>query len=171
MLVSTAALAAVVYKWTDSNGVVHYSDEPAPGAVKMQLGPAPMHGTPAAASNPTEGLAQKPKDPLKKPLPRLGYTEIVVVAPTAARTYVDEPVSVSLNLSPELQQGHVLTWYLNDSPRAETDTSFVIDRLDRGAYAMRATITDTASQETASSNTVTFYVRQPSLVGPLKPKK
>ena len=38
MLASLAAFAgqaAVIYKWTDAQGVVHYSDQPVPGAQKI----------------------------------------------------------------------------------------------------------------------------------------
>ena len=37
-LASFAGQAAVVYKWTDSDGVVHFSDQPVPGAEKITTG-------------------------------------------------------------------------------------------------------------------------------------
>ena len=35
LLTAVAAQSAVIYKWTDANGVVHYSDQPVPGAEKI----------------------------------------------------------------------------------------------------------------------------------------
>ncbi|HTY50119.1 MAG TPA: DUF4124 domain-containing protein, partial [Steroidobacteraceae bacterium] len=35
---STAAMASIVYKWVDADGVTHYSDTPVPGAVRTELG-------------------------------------------------------------------------------------------------------------------------------------
>ncbi len=31
-----AVHAAIVYKWTDADGVVHFSDQPVPGAEKIR---------------------------------------------------------------------------------------------------------------------------------------
>jgi hypothetical protein len=44
--------------------------------------------------------------------------------------------------------------------------SFVLPHLDRGTYALAASITDQQSSESQSSNTVTFFVRQPSALSP-----
>ena len=35
MVVSGTALPATVYKWVDADGVTHYSDQPHPGAQKV----------------------------------------------------------------------------------------------------------------------------------------
>ena len=37
-LAAFAAQAAVIYKWTDADGVVHFSDQPVPGAEKIYTG-------------------------------------------------------------------------------------------------------------------------------------
>ena len=63
-----------------------------------------------------------------------------------------------------LRPNHAITWHLNGKqlefpPDA---TSFALPHLDRGTYALAATITDQQTGESQTSNTVTFYVRQPS---------
>ena len=35
LLTAVTAQTAVIYKWTDANGVVHYSDQPVPGAERI----------------------------------------------------------------------------------------------------------------------------------------
>ena len=35
LIAACAAPAAVIYKWTDADGVVHYSDQAVPGAEKI----------------------------------------------------------------------------------------------------------------------------------------
>jgi hypothetical protein len=73
-----------------------------------------------------------------------------------------------LNLAPGLKPNQSITWHLNGKqlefpPDA---TSFPLPHLDRGAYTLAATITDQETSESQSSNSVTFYVRQPSALAP-----
>ncbi len=44
MLALNAAQGAELYRWMDKNGVVHYSENPAPDAEKIRIG-APVAGT------------------------------------------------------------------------------------------------------------------------------
>jgi len=162
LLAPLATLAGPVYKWTDADGVVHYSDQPQPGAEKVDIGTVQSLNMPV----PKGSSAPAPKAEQKKPAPGLGYTEITVSSPPAGKTYIEEPVPVSLVLVPGLLPGHTITWYLNDSPLEETGDAFTLERLDRGAYTLYATITDPASGDSVSTKTVPFYVRQPSELAP-----
>ncbi|MFI4890205.1 MAG: DUF4124 domain-containing protein [Steroidobacterales bacterium] len=161
-------LGAVVYKWTDADGVVHFSDQPGPGAEKVTIGQAPLYGTPKqqAATPP-----KKAQEPAKAPVVRLGYADIKITSPAAEKTFFDEPIPVNLMLNPGLRQDHMVTWYLNGSPLSQDAVSFTIPYLDRGAYTLYATITEPATQASTNSDTVTFYVRQPSVLAPQYPKK
>ncbi|MGB5449739.1 MAG: DUF4124 domain-containing protein, partial [Woeseiaceae bacterium] len=51
-LVASAAHADA-YKWTDADGVVHYSDRPEPGAERVDLGTATGGQRRAASPGPT----------------------------------------------------------------------------------------------------------------------
>jgi Domain of unknown function (DUF4124) len=162
-----ATFATTVYRWTDANGVVHFSDQPAPGAEKVAIGPTKLYGTPKGSAP-----AQAPKksvDALKAL--HLGYTSIAISSPAAEKSYFDEPVPVTLTLVPGLRDGDIITWYLNGVAQDEKSESFTYGHLDRGAYSLYATITDSNTQESTSSAPVSFYVQQPSLLSPLHPKK
>ena len=54
-LIPANALAQQIYKWTDANGQVHYTDQPPPdraaGSVAVDKGPTPPPPPPAAAGN------------------------------------------------------------------------------------------------------------------------
>ncbi len=168
VLTPLAVAAGSVYKWVDADGVVHYSDQPQPGAEKLEIGTVQTLAMPVPKNAAGQ---QKPKEAPKKAPLGLGYTEIKVTSPASGRTFIDEPVPVSLSLSPELQQGHTITWYLNDSPLGETDPSFTLERLDRGSYTLYATIADASGAETVNSPSVTFFVRQPSMLAPQHPRR
>ncbi len=82
-------------------------------------------------------------------------------------------MAVHLNLSPTLRPNQTITWHLNGKqldypPNA---VSFALPRLDRGTYALAATITDQQTSESQTSNSVTFFVRQPSALSPQSPLK
>jgi Domain of unknown function (DUF4124) len=165
-----ACLATTVYRWTDANGVVHFSDQPGPGAEKVPIGPTKLYGTPKPVTQ-QQPKKNTPEAPKKAQLLHLGYTSLAVTSPAAEQTFFDEPIPVALSLSPELREGHALTWSLNGAPLEQNAGTFTINYLDRGSYSIQATITDSGTQESASTAPVTFYVRQPSLLSPQRPKK
>ena len=45
-------------------------------------------------------------------------------------------------------------------------TAITLPHLDRGTYRIGATVTDSATGQSRSTNEVTFYVRQPSELSP-----
>ena len=162
--------AGQIYKWVDADGVVHYSDQPHEGAEKTELGTVQTLHMPVAPNAPLPG-AQAPQPAQKKPAAGLGYSEVSVSSPPDGKTYTDEPIPVTLDLHPGLQGGHTIAWYLNDLPLEQTDSTFTIDRLDRGAYTLYATVTDAAGTDSVSSKAVKFYVRQPSELAPKHPRR
>jgi hypothetical protein len=153
--------AAVVYKWTDADGVVHYSDQSVPGAEKIYTAggsSASASGAPAASSSPAGA---------KKEAAGLGYATFAIISPTPEQTFFgDEVVAVNLSLEPGLKPEQTITWHLNGKELEDTSSHFALPRLDRGAYVIAATITDQASGESRTSDSVTFYVRQPSELSP-----
>ena len=72
---------------------------------------------------------------------------------------------VRLSLTPALKPNQIITWHLNgkqldDQP--PTAMSFTMQSMPRGAYVIAATITDAVTGASQTSDSVTFYVRQPS---------
>jgi hypothetical protein len=167
LLAAFTAQAAVIYKWVDADGVVHYSDQASPGAEKIVT---------AGSSSPAASGARSASAPTAQAPQRsaggLNYSEFSIASPAPEQTFFgDDVVAVHLNLSPSLRPNQVITWHLNGQ---ELDfppdaVSFALPRLDRGTYALAATITDQQTSESATSNSVTFFVRQPSALSPQSP--
>ena len=164
-LAAFGSQAAVVYKWTDADGVIHYSDQPVPGAEKIYTasstsGSAERGSAASDSSTPST----------KKQAAGLGYTEFAITSPTADQTFFgDEVVSVNLSLEPALKPEQTITWHLNGKQlddQGPTTAHFALPHLDRGAYVIAATITDQVSGDSRTSDSVTFYVRQPSELSP-----
>src|SRR5271170_5649909 len=94
VLATFAGQAATVYKWTDADGVVHYSDQPVPGAEKVYTG--------TGSSSTSGGRAAPAKlPPTAKPVTThgLGYSQFFIVTPAPDQSFFgDEPIPVQLAL-------------------------------------------------------------------------
>jgi hypothetical protein len=167
LLTAFTVQAAVIYKWVDADGVVHYSDQASPGAEKIVT---------AGSSSPAASGARTATAPSTSPQRAaqggLNYTDFSITSPAPEQTFFgDDVVAVHLNLSPSLRPNQAITWHLNGKeldfpPNA---VSFALPRLDRGTYSLAATITDQQTSESETSNSVTFFVRQPSALSPQSP--
>ena len=174
MLASLAAFAgqaAVVYKWTDSDGVIHSSDQPVPGAEQIFTAGSPTAG----GSVPSERSANRTGPaPNRNVAPGLNYSQVAITSPLPDQTFFgDDVISVHLALDPALKPGHTITWHLNGKQLEDagpTATQFALPHLDRGTYALAATITDQTTGESLSTDSVSFFVRQPSALSPLHQK-
>jgi hypothetical protein len=165
-LAAFAGQAAVIYKWTDAQGVVHYSDQSVPGAQKIYT-TSPTAAGSGAPSN-SNASAQTPAAP--GTAPKQAYSIVAVTSPSAEQSFFgDEPIGVALALDPNLKAGDTVTWHLNGQQLTDQGpgtTQFTLPHLDRGTYAIAATVTDTQTGVAQSSPSVTFYVRQPSALSP-----
>ena len=164
-LAAFAGHAAVVYKWTDAAGVVHYSDQPEPGAEKIHTAPSSLNGAVAPARSNPDAAA-----PNGEPATFiLGYAQFAVASPTPEQVFFgDEPITVNLTVAPALKLNHTLTWSLNGKELQDHANSarFNLPTLERGTYAIAATVSDPETGESRSTDSVTFFVRQPSLLAP-----
>jgi hypothetical protein len=157
--------AAVVYKWTDADGVVHFSDQPVPGAEKIVTDGGSSRGilNTAAPGAPPAGTP--------KAATLLATTRISIASPTPDQTFSgSETMYASATVEPDLQpNGPIsISWSLNGSPVAEGEgsTRFALPDLPRGVYTLSATLTDIASGATKSADPVTFNVLRPSVLSP-----
>ena len=162
-----AGHAAVVYKWTDAQGVVHYSDQPVPGAVKIltnSTSPNSIAPVPAGANPAAQPPAKTPRSSAA-----LDYSVVAIESPTPEQTFFASSVNVRLHLEPPLKADQTVIFYLNGQPvenQAPTATQITLEDLPRGSYSVSASITDSKTQQSLSSESVTFYMRQPSSLSP-----
>lgn len=157
--------AAVVYKWTDADGVVHLSDQPAPGAEKIVTDGSSSRGILDTAAP----RAQQAATPKAATL--LATTRISIASPTPDQTFSgSEVMYASATVDPDIQpNGPIsISWSLNGAPVAEGEgsTHFALPDLPRGVYTLSATLTDTGSGATKNADPVTFNVLRPSVLSP-----
>ena len=167
------APAATVYKWTDSNGVVHYSDQSFPGAERIitQGGSTAKASAPAPTASPRTAVRNRPgkSEPTSSPL---DYTEFEIDSPQPDQTFNESSVNVRVRMEPDLKPGHLISLYLNGKlveNQSPQSTQFSLNDLPRGAYTLVASVMDASSGESKSTPQVSFNVRQSSLLSPQSP--
>ena len=154
--------AAVIYKWTDADGVVHFSDQPVPGAEKIVTSSTSTNGIGTAArgnSVPTPVTTGNASGVA-------AYTTFSITSPAKDQVFFnDDIIPVRLSLDPGLRPNHAITWHLNGKELSDQPpgaVSFTLQSLERGTYVLAATITDSVTGESKTSDSLTFYMRQPS---------
>lgn len=168
MLGACAAPAAVIYKWTDKDGLIHYSDQAVPGAEKIVTSSGSNNGIGGATRGPSGAIAA----PAKAAPNRLEYAAFSLASPAPDQVFFgDELVPVRLRLEPDLKAQQGLTWQLNGAVLDDRANSmdFALPAMPRGTYTLSAIITDLVTGETEHTE-VTFFVRQPSELAPLHKK-
>lgn len=167
-LIPLAAHAVAVYKWTDAQGVVHYSDQPVPGAEKMSTSSGPGHAGILGQTAAGPGSSGPPAS--KKPPTGLSSATVAITSPGPQQTFTGgESVPVALSISPEVKAGYTVAWSLNGAQvqnQAQDATQFTLTDLARGVYTIEATVTDPSTGESKSAEAVTFNVLRPSLLSP-----
>jgi hypothetical protein len=161
-----AAGATEVYRWVDEDGVVHYSDQPHPGAEKMEVVepptmPAYQGRRAAPARTPaTDTPAQQPAGP--------GYQRLEIVQPTAEQTLwnIGGRLTVQLSLQPALKPGDRVRVYFDGEPREVPGLQFELTEVWRGAHNLQAEVVNEAGQPVIRSEPVRFYVQQTSIINP-----
>src|ERR1041384_480456 len=96
---SGSTQAATVYKWVDANGVTHYSDQPYPGAKKIEVDAAQTYAAPSPEKATGSQTAKKPKVP-DGPL----YTACDVYKPASEEALINvTSVTAKVRLDPGLR--------------------------------------------------------------------
>ncbi|HEX4151301.1 MAG TPA: DUF4124 domain-containing protein [Steroidobacteraceae bacterium] len=160
-----AVRAAVVYRWIDADGVVHYSDQPVPGAEKIITATGTGNGI-LNQTPPGTAPADQPRKPTS-----LGSAVVSITSPAQGQTFSGaEVMAAHLSIEPEVSPEHPMSisWTLNGATVGEADgaTSFTLPDLPRGTYTLAATVTDPQTGESKSADPVTFNVLRPSLLAP-----
>jgi uncharacterized protein DUF4124 len=164
LLAPISAQAMTVYKWTDAQGVVHFSDQPVEGAEKIITSSGPGHNGILTESAPSS--AKPPTDTKKQ---TLADTQVSISSPGPDQTFTgNEPVQVHLSMSPALKPGQQVTWTLNGAQQSQPPDAveFALTDLARGTYTIEATVTDAGTGESKSADPVTFNVVRTSLLSP-----
>ena len=167
ILISTLAAGAVLaqaYKWTDEDGVVHFSDRPQAGAERIQLSSDGRRGPPPPQ---TVSSAAATAEAAPEEAAVFRYESLTIGSPLAEETLwnIEGVLNVTLNVDPALQSGHRIRVYFDGTPRMVNRMSFQIDEVYRGVHNIQAEIVDESGTMMIRSMPNRFYVQQNTIVG------
>ncbi len=151
---------AEIYKYIDKNGNLVLTDEPVPGAKKVETGP--VMTIPAIDKN------KLPPLPANKPATSGDYA-ITISSPVADSTFQRnsaEPVPVAVSVSPNLKAGHQLKILLDG--KAFSDGAIAVSALERGSHTLSTQIVDTQGQTVKQGPSTTFHIQQIGVQSPAR---
>lgn len=159
-LLAALPVGAVVYKWTDEKGGVHFSDNPHPGAKRLDLGQPPAVSLPPVEEVPSTA-------PQAGPVTK-GYAQFGIVQPQAEATVRNNPGTVILRfrIEPELRDGDRIRILLDGQPvdaAALSGATAELHEVERGTHTIGAVIEDATGEVVARADSVTFYMHRPSV--------
>lgn len=159
---------AEIYKWVDKDGVTHYSDRPAPGATEITVAPAQTYQAPPPQALPAPTAAPPAAAPGRS---AKGAGACELRSPKPEEVLVNVP---SVTLTFKGPEGMSAVLMLNKKRyTAERDTNTIkIEPAPRGSYEADLTFVNERNEVVCTVPTVTFYVRQPSVINsPARRKK
>ncbi len=156
---------AKIYKWTDSQGQVHYSDKPKDGAEIIEVDTSKASTIILAKPSGTT----PPPQVVDSPMYRIRLTE-----PAQGATVRDNNGQLNLNiaLEPDLLADHRVELLLDGKVIRTVGGggSFALDNLDRGEHLVQARVIDENGKVLASSAKRTVYLHRHSQLTAPKPR-
>ena len=158
--------SAKVYKWTDAQGNVVYSDTPRPGAEEIEILTEPAGIAPV---RPEQMPPPKPQAPGRI------YGSVIIAAPSEDQVIQDDSgwLNVSLTVEPPLRvsQGDAIRLKLDGQTldTRYTGSEIAIPSVSRGTHTGQAEGVNPAGNALIASAAVTFHMHAPSAQAPTGP--
>ena len=161
-LVPTLASAGVVYKYIDKQGNTVYTDQPRPGAQRVDL-PEPSTYTPPKYPPRDTSSAKATKDGTGQVYSRLTLTD-----PEPDATIWDNPgdLLVVYTLEPDLRTklGHRMVVSVDGEAVAPVNgTKVELKNIDRGTHQLQARIIDSDGEVLIESQTAAVHLHRQSV--------
>jgi len=150
---SVTVMAEDVYKNTQSDGSVEFTDRKSTDSQKIKISEPVIYQAPDL---PKLGL------PGKKSGPEFKYS-IKILQPTNATSIINsESVSVSIALQPEMKKGygHKIRYQLAGKSITSLSSSVVFKEIPRGEHKLLVSIIDEKEEVVSPEVSVTFYVKR-----------
>lgn len=164
-LASSLLAQAEVYKSTDANGNVTYTDQPDKNTRPVDV--RDTNSIPAVKiSEPDKDAAESPSTDTET----VTYRSVRVVEPANDSSIPHGPgnFTVSASSKPELAKNHALQLYMDGKAYGESNTtgSFALTNVDRGTHKLKVSVVDAAGKKIKSSKTIKVHVFRPSVLQP-----
>ncbi|NNE59625.1 MAG: DUF4124 domain-containing protein, partial [Woeseia sp.] len=152
--------SAQVYKWTDADGVVHYSDQPTPGAEIIDIQENTIRTRRARVAP-----RSAPSDETPDTAAAFSYESISFSAPVSEQTLwnIGGNLSVAVSLTPGLRPTHQVRLYFDGEMRPINGLGTQLEEVWRGAHNLQAEVVDENGALLIRSEPIRFFVQQTSI--------
>lgn len=169
-LACSVVLAATVYKWTDEDGVVHYSDQPHPNAEKVHVQAVQTY-----KSGPYDAGGGAQPAPSGGGTAPAAYAGCAIAQPADNQNYPNaDSLSIVVRTDPSLHPGDQIFLMLDGAPLNNAQpvgTQFTLSPVERGTHTLQAVVRAGTGALMCQTPAVTFSVSQPSTQNPVSPVK
>ena len=164
-----------LWKWTDANGVVHYSDVPGPGAVRVGVSVDQGSGGDSVSSadaGQDSGAADGAEGGEGSYVPPASssYRSLSIQSPDDQASFFDANAVVSVQIAsdPGLAKGDSVYLFLDGKRVADGGNAmaYSLSNIPRGEHRLQAIIYDQDGVEKIRSAPVTIYMKQPTVIPP-----
>ncbi len=163
-LISGPACAEELYKIVHPDGSIEFTDDPnKPGAEPITVQKLPTYKQRPVTTPP----AVEPKQAVKEKT--VSYTRLEIASPAQDETvfFNENGMSISIGIEPDLAEGHVIELVVDGSVVASgQQKSFTVKDIYRGTHTVSARVVDKQGSTVKTASTVTFYMRQHSIIKP-----
>lgn len=172
--------AATVYRSTDAQGNVVFSDQPVGNGERIELEPLTVVPSPEPVTEPTpagersaDGATPRDDDGAATG-PFMPYSTFRILSPQDGQTLPTGRggnVQVELDIDPDLREDHRVRLLLGGeiSQSAMHTKAFMLTNLDRGEHVLQAELLDAHGQVRHRSAPVTLFVQRASVNLPANP--
>lgn len=151
---------AEIYTWTDSQGAVHFSDTPHPGAKKMNIPDAQGYSTPQPKSQTNPQIEKKENKSQQQT-----YTKLTIVQPENQATIRNNQgyIVVATEIIPDLVPGDKLQLLFDGTPIGEPQTAllFQLNGIYRGSHTIAVQVIDENGNALMTSEPITIFMHRP----------
>lgn len=173
---SLAAHAQTIYRTTDAQGNVVFTDNPEGGGEAVTLDPLTVVPSPGetAGMAPAVPGAQGDPEAAATGQPFMPYDRFGILSPGQEETLPTGAagnVQVTLGIQPELREDHRVRLLVDgrvSQSAMHTDT-FLLNNLERGEHVLQAELLDGSGAVRHRSSPVTLYVQRASVNLPSNP--
>ncbi|MDR3476520.1 MAG: DUF4124 domain-containing protein [Gammaproteobacteria bacterium] len=177
---SFSCTAETIYKQTDKNGNIVYTDTPQQNAQAVII---PTDSTASISTVPTTipSPPTKPSEPASASTstspssapdaPRVAYTTFILAAPADQETFQNQRlIPIKVMIVPDLQSGDKTQLYLDGKPYGSPaeGSDLALNNVDRGSHTVSVVILSKDNTILKSSNSITINVQYARL-GPAVP--
>lgn len=154
-------LFAQIYKWTDSQGNVHFSDQPHPDAEKITIPEAQTFNPPPLLSpqaSPTSSVKEGGDS-------ERGYDVLQIIQPQNEETIRNTEgfIPVVVSIKPKLKGGDKLQILYDGKALGDPKptTVFALNQVKRGSHTIAVQALDEEGNVLQTSESITVFMMQP----------